>query len=143
MGGLTGGSAFNDTFNKPGPVIVGLIVAIMEVGAFLGSIFTAFFGESMGRRKSVILGIVVMMLGALLQATSYYRSQLIVARIIAGIGLGINNSTVPVMQAEYSPKATRGLYVCMQLTTLNFGIFLVYVSGNYGRRTSVTDKDSG
>lgn len=131
MGGLIGQTAFNDTFDNPGPVIIGTIVSIMEVGAFLGSVFTAFFGESMGRRKSIILGTVVMMLGALLQATSYHRSQLIVARVIAGIGLGINNSTCPVMQAEYSPKATRGLYVCMQLSTLNFGLLLVYWM-NYG-----------
>jgi hypothetical protein len=30
------------------------------------------------------------------------------------------------MQVEFSPKATRGLYVCMQLSTLNFGILLAY-----------------
>lgn len=131
MGGIIGQTAFNDTFDSPGPVMIGLIVSIMEIGAFLGSIFTAFFGENLGRRKSTILGIAIMMIGALLQATSYHRAQLIFARIVAGIGLGINNSTVPVMQAEYSPKASRGLYVCMQLSTLNFGLFLVYWM-NYG-----------
>lgn len=40
--------------------------------------------------------------------------------------MGFINSTVPVFQSEYSPKASRGLYVCMQLSTLNFGIFLAY-----------------
>jgi len=40
--------------------------------------------------------------------------------------MGFINSTVPVFQAEYSPKANRGLYVCMQLSTLNFGIMMVY-----------------
>jgi MFS family permease len=28
--------------------------------------------------------------------------------------------------AEFAPKATRGIYVCAQLSTLNFGIMLVY-----------------
>jgi hypothetical protein len=36
------------------------------------------------------------------------------------------NSTVPVLMAEFAPKATRGVYVCAQLSTLNFGIMLVY-----------------
>jgi hypothetical protein len=36
------------------------------------------------------------------------------------------NSTVPVLMAEFAPKATRGIYVCAQLSTLNFGIMLVY-----------------
>lgn len=126
MGGLVGGTAWNDTFKNPDPVIVGLIVSILEVGAFVGSVFTAFVGEKLGRRKSVILGTTIMCIGALLQSTAYSRAHIIVARIIAGIGLGINNSTVPVFQAEYSPKASRGLYVCMQLSTLNLGICLIY-----------------
>ena len=40
--------------------------------------------------------------------------------------MGFINSTVPVLQAEFSPKATRGRYVCAQLSTLNFGICMVY-----------------
>lgn len=67
-----------------------------------------------------------MIVGAVLQAAAYGRAQLIVGRIVSGVGLGIVNSTVPVLQAEFSPKASRGIYVCAQLSTLNFGIFLVY-----------------
>ncbi|KAM0138780.1 hypothetical protein ACHAO1_003379 [Botrytis cinerea] len=67
-----------------------------------------------------------MIIGALLQASAYSRAHIIVARVVSGVGMGFINSTVPVFQAEFSPKATRGLYVCMQLSTLNFGIFLAY-----------------
>jgi len=50
-----------------------------------------------------------MIIGALLQATAYARAHLIVGRIVSGVGMGWINSTVPVFQAEFSPKATRGL----------------------------------
>jgi MFS family permease len=83
-------------------------------------------GERLGRRKSVAIGAVISIIGAILQATAYGRPHLIAGRVISGVGLGIINSTVPVMQAEFSPKASRGIYVCAQLSTLNFGIFLVY-----------------
>ncbi|RMD42152.1 hypothetical protein DV735_g3016, partial [Chaetothyriales sp. CBS 134920] len=126
MGGLVNQKAFNDTFHSPGSTMIALIVSIMEIGAFLGSIITAMIGEQLGRKKSITLGVFVMIAGAVLQATAFSRAHIIVARVVAGIGLGIVNSTVPVMQAEYSPKASRGLYVCMQLSVLNFGIFLVY-----------------
>ncbi|PSK41777.1 High-affinity glucose transporter [Elsinoe australis] len=126
MGGLINQKPFQNTFNDPDPVMIGLIVSILEVGAFFGSVATAIVGERLGRRKSITIGVVFMMIGSLLQATAYSRAHLIVARIIAGVGLGINNSTVPVMQSEFSPKASRGLYVCMQLTTLNFAIMAVY-----------------
>ncbi len=91
--------------------MTGLIVAIYEVGCFLGSIATSIFGEHIGRKKSIGIGIIIMIIGALLQATAYSRAHLMVARIISGVGMGFINSTVPVFQAEFSPKATRGL--CM------------------------------
>ncbi|PKX90195.1 sugar porter family MFS transporter [Aspergillus novofumigatus IBT 16806] len=126
MGGLVNQTAFNDTFDSPGSTMIGVIVSLMEIGAFIGSVSSAFFGERIGRRKSIAVGVVILILGALLQATAYHRSHLIVGRVVSGVGLGIVNSTVPVMQVEFSPKATRGLYVCMQLSTLNFGILLAY-----------------
>jgi hypothetical protein len=50
-----------------------------------------------------------MVIGAILQASSYSRAQIIVGRIVSGMGMGVINSTVPVVQAEFSPKATRGV----------------------------------
>lgn len=126
MGGLVDTPAFNTTFNNPNSTMTGLIVAIYEVGCFLGSCTTAFVGERLGRRKTVAVGAVIMVIGAILQATSYSRAQMIVARVVSGFGMGFINSTVPVIQAEFSPKSSRGIYVCAQLSTLNFGIFLVY-----------------
>lgn len=81
----------------------------LTVGCFFGSVATAIFGEQLGRRKSIGAGVIVMVIGALLQATSYTRSQMVVARIVSGVGMGAINSTVPVLQAEFSPKATRGI----------------------------------
>jgi len=126
MGGLVNSPAFTKTFDSPSPTITGLIVAIYEVGCFFGSVSTSIFGEQIGRKKSIGIGVIIMIIGALLQATAYTRAHLIVARIVSGVGMGFINSTVPVFQSEFSPKATRGLYVCMQLSTLNFGIFLAY-----------------
>jgi MFS family permease len=95
--------------------MVGLIVSIMEVGAFFGSICTAFIGENIGRKKSIAIGVVTLIVGSVLQATAYHRAHLIVGRIVSGIGLGMVNSTVPVMQAEFAPKASRGLCMCYRL----------------------------
>ncbi|RDA91867.1 hypothetical protein CP533_3658 [Ophiocordyceps camponoti-saundersi (nom. inval.)] len=126
MGGLVDSPAFNSTFGHPKPRMIGLIVAIFEIGCFLGSIGAAIFGERLGRRWTIGHGCWIMMAGAVLQAAAYGRAQLILGRIVSGIGVGIVNSTVPVLQAEFSPKASRGVYVCAQLSTLNFGIFVVY-----------------
>ncbi|KAF4943930.1 hypothetical protein FGADI_13011 [Fusarium gaditjirri] len=126
MGGLVNTTAFKDTFNSPDSDMIGVIVAIYEVGCFFGAVFSSIWGEKLGRRRSVFVGCVFLIIGAVLQAASYTRAMMIVARIVAGVGMGAVNSTVPVMQAEFSPKSSRGIYVCAQLSTLNFGIFLVY-----------------
>ncbi|KXL48364.1 hypothetical protein M433DRAFT_159246 [Acidomyces richmondensis BFW] len=131
MGGLVNGDAFDTTFHihpttKRGANLIALIVAIFEVGCFIGAVTTSFVGEWLGRRKSIFIGVVIMIIGALLQATAYVSAHMIVARIVSGVGMGFINSTVPVMMAEFAPKATRGIFVCAQLSTLNFGIALVY-----------------
>lgn len=82
---------------------------IPSVGCFFGSILSAIFGEQLGRRRTIAHGCWIMIVGAVLQASSYGRAQLIVGRVVSGVGLGIINSTVPVLQAEFSPKATRGV----------------------------------
>ncbi|KAH8675228.1 sugar transporter STL1 [Ilyonectria robusta] len=126
MGGLVNSPSFISTFDAPGSDMIGLIVGIYEVGCFFGSIASAMFGEKLGRRRTIAIGSWIMIIGAVLQASAYGRPQLIVGRIVSGVGMGIINSTVPVLQAEFSPKSSRGVYVCAQLSTLNFGIFLVY-----------------
>lgn len=125
---MINGAPFNTTFpaTKTNSDLVALIVAIYDVGCFAGAVANSFFGEPLGRRRAIFLGVIIMIIGALLQATSYQVAQLIVARIVSGIGMGFINSTVPVMMAEFAPKATRGVFVCAQLSTLNFGIMLVY-----------------
>lgn len=126
MGGLVNGAAFNKSFGNPDADMVANIVSLYEIGCFFGSVFSSIWGERLGRMRSTAIGIVVMVVGAVLQATSYSRAQMLVARIVSGCGMGLINSTTPVLQAEFSPSASRGMFVCAQLSTLNFGIFLVY-----------------
>jgi MFS family permease len=81
----------------------------LVVGCFFGAICAAVWGERLGRRRTIFLGCIVMTAGAVLQSASYGRAQLIAGRIVSGLGLGVVNSTVPVLQAEFSPKASRGI----------------------------------
>lgn len=69
--------------------------------------------------------------GAAFQAASNTRGELIGGRVISGLGMGFINSTVPVLQNEVSPKASRGRFICASLSCLNFGIMTAYWVG-YG-----------
>lgn len=68
MGGFVGGKAFTHTMGidpdtSEGTSMIGLIVAIYEIGCFLGAIATSFVGEKLGRRKTIGAGVIWMIIG--------------------------------------------------------------------------------
>ncbi|MBW0487047.1 hypothetical protein O181_026762 [Austropuccinia psidii MF-1] len=126
IGGLTNAPSWNKVFDHPTGTALSTIVAIYEIGCFSGSLLAFMLGEKLGRKKTIRMGAAWMVVGALLQTLAFHRAQMIIGRIVSGIGMGCINSTAPVFQAEVSPKASRGQYACAQLSTLNFGIFLSY-----------------
>lgn len=78
------------------------------------------YGETLGRKKSIMVGTTVMAMGALLQTTAYGVPQMIVGRIVAGLGNGLNTSTAPVWQGETSQIKWRGKLVVVEMV-LNIG----------------------
>lgn len=56
-----------------------------------------------------------MVIGAVLQISAYGVAQMIVARVIAGIGNGLNTSTAPVWQSETSKANMRGKLVVVEM----------------------------
>lgn len=52
------------------------------------------FGERLGRRWCIIIGCLILSVGGALQAGAYGIPQLIVGRIVAGLGNGMNTSTI-------------------------------------------------
>ncbi|KAJ8486897.1 hypothetical protein ONZ51_g4539 [Trametes cubensis] len=57
---------------------------------------------------------------------SYSYAQLVVARIITGLGNGLNTSTVPSYHAECSPAARRGSLIMIEGSLITFGIMISY-----------------
>jgi MFS family permease len=101
MSGLLTGTAFtnqfpeiNTTTGNGSDTLQGLVVAIYEIGCFAGSLFCLFAGESLGRKNCIWLGCLILSIGAALQTTAYGIPQMIVGRIVAGVGNGMNTSTI-------------------------------------------------
>ncbi|KAL4908963.1 hypothetical protein BDW74DRAFT_174188 [Aspergillus multicolor] len=101
--------------------VLSTVTAIYNVGCFLGAMCATWVGGKLGRKRSVILGIAIMTVGAILQTTSYGVPHMIVGRIVSGIGNGINSSTVPVWQSETAPARLKGKLVILQNALLLVG----------------------
>jgi MFS family permease len=66
------------------------------------------FGERLGRRNCIMLGCIVLSIGAALQASANTIAHMIVGRIVAGLGNGMNTSTIPVWHSELMQAKKRG-----------------------------------
>ncbi|CCM04837.1 uncharacterized protein FIBRA_07030 [Fibroporia radiculosa] len=96
------------------------LVAIYEIGCLFGALSNLWLGDKLGRRKTIFIGGSIMIVGAILQTTSFTYAQMIVARIITGLGNGLNTSTVPTYHAECSPAAKRGSFIMVEGSLITF-----------------------
>ncbi|KAF5022477.1 hypothetical protein F66182_5449 [Fusarium sp. NRRL 66182] len=134
MSGLLTGYAFVNTFpeidttegGNGSSSLQGTVVAIYEIGCFFGAIFCLVFGEYFGRRKCIMMGCVVLSVGAALQAAAFGIPQMIVGRIVAGLGNGMNTSTIPVWHSELMKADDRGRGLAIELAINIFGVMLSY-----------------
>ncbi|KAG0699501.1 general substrate transporter [Suillus ampliporus] len=102
------------------------VVAIYEIGCLMGALSNLWVGDRLGRRRTIVLGGCIMIIGAILQTTSYSYAQLVVARIITGIGNGLNTSTVPSYHAELSSAEKRGALIFIEGSLITFGVMISY-----------------
>ncbi|PYH95705.1 general substrate transporter [Aspergillus ellipticus CBS 707.79] len=127
MSGIVGANnRFAQDFNNPDAAMQGNITGLYDIGCVLGSIVCYFIGEKMGRRTMLITGGTIMIIGSALLASSFSLAQLLVGRIVTGIGNGMNSSTAPVFQSECSPAEYRGALLTLQGTVTILGVVIAY-----------------
>lgn len=75
FGGILAGERFQDMLGHPNPTMSGLVTAIYDIGCSLGAVTAFLFGEQLGRRRSIILANVIVIVGAAIQTASYSYAQ--------------------------------------------------------------------
>ncbi|KAF2198998.1 general substrate transporter [Delitschia confertaspora ATCC 74209] len=106
--------------------IQGIAVGGYTLGCFFGAVATIWLGNLLGRKRTIMLGSFIMVIGAIIQASSFSLAQLIPGRLITGFGNGMNTSTVPIWQSETSKSHRRGQMVMIEGSLIVFGIMLSY-----------------
>ncbi|KZT58071.1 general substrate transporter [Calocera cornea HHB12733] len=131
MSGVIVSQNFLDLMGNPNPSLTGAISSLYDVGAIFGGLACAVFGERIGRRGVLMYGSIVTIIGAILQCATYSLAQMLVGRVVTGLGVGFICSICAVYQAEISVPTHRGWLTCCQLTTMLFGLMVAYWL-NYG-----------
>ncbi|QGA19287.1 hypothetical protein EYB26_006976 [Talaromyces marneffei] len=116
MSGIITGWYFRDYFNQPSKAEIGTVVAILEIGALISSLLVGKIGDIIGRRRTILYGSLIFLVGGALQTFATSLSIMMLGRIIAGLGVGALSTIVPVFQSEISPPHNRGKLACIEFT---------------------------
>lgn len=92
------------------------MVAILEVGAFCSSLIVGRVGDIIGRRRTILYGSCIFFVGGAIQTWATGKSWMLLGRIIAGFGVGMLSTIVPVYQSEISPPHNRGKLACIEFS---------------------------
>lgn len=116
MSGIITSVYFLDFFNQPSRVEIGTMVAILEIGALVSSLVVGKLGDMIGRRKTILYGAIIFVVGGCFQSFTTGIKTMILGRTISGIGVGMLSTIVPVYQSEISPPHNRGKLACIEFT---------------------------
>jgi MFS family permease len=99
MSGIITGPHFKKYFNDPTAGEIGMMVAVLEIGAFFTSIAAGRVGDMIGRKGTLFIGAVVFTVGGAIQTFTSGFWSMVVGRIISGCGVGLLSYGLLVLHA--------------------------------------------
>ncbi|KAI1365892.1 general substrate transporter [Xylaria arbuscula] len=111
----------------------GGLAAAYYFGGIWGCFIGGWVGDKIGRKRGVLVGTFFGIVGAALMAGSQNSNMFIVARVIAGLGIGFINAIIPPWVSELSQAHDRGASFSLVFVANYLGIVLAYWI-NFGLR---------
>jgi len=112
---------FNTNTGSP---IIGAINSTFSGGAVFGSLMGGLTMDRFGRRKTILIGALIALVGSILQAAAQNLAMILVGRIIAGWAVGLLSMSVPVYQSECAHPRIRGLIVGLSQQMIGVGFIM-------------------
>ncbi|KAJ6022694.1 uncharacterized protein N7446_013045 [Penicillium canescens] len=123
----------------------GMLTSILELGAWVGTLFNGYLADALGRRVTVLVAVVVFCIGVIVQACTVNKDFVLGGRFVTGLGVGSLSMIVPLYNAELAPPEIRGSLVAVQQLAITFGIMISFWIGygtNYIGGTGETQSDA-
>ncbi|KAI1499004.1 putative hexose transport-related protein [Biscogniauxia marginata] len=126
----------------------GWLTAILELGAWIGTLLSGFIAEAISRKYGILVAVTVFVIGVVVQATAQTvgHEAILAGRFVTGMGVGSLAAIVPIYNSEVAPPEVRGALVALQQFAITFGImvsFWIDYGTNYiGGTTLGTQKDA-
>ncbi|MGC8505485.1 MAG: MFS transporter [Thermoplasmata archaeon] len=108
-------------------IFVSFGAAAIYIGMFFGSIIFGRISDSVGRRRIFVYDMALSSVFLLLTAFSSNLLEFFIFEVIAGIGIGADYPISSSIQAEFSPKRTRGRYLVFNIFSWTIGSVVFYI----------------
>lgn len=105
----------------------GWVTSALLIGAAIGALSAGRVAESLGRRRTLILGGVVFVVGSIWCALSGSVMMLAAARAFLGLAVGAVSVVSPMYISEMVPTAVRGKLVSLNTLMIVVGQLLAYL----------------
>ncbi|KAH7121760.1 general substrate transporter [Dactylonectria estremocensis] len=104
----------------------GWFVSSLLLLAWLGSLVNGPIADRLGRKGSMLVGVVIFTIGSAIQAGANSVPMLFSGRAIAGFAVGMLTMIVPMYVSEVSTPSIRGTLVVLQQLSITLGILISY-----------------
>ncbi|KAG6587096.1 Major Facilitator Superfamily (MFS) [Phytophthora cinnamomi] len=104
-----------------------LVVNAWIVGGMVGSLACGAISERYGRKRVLLVNALIMLAGAVIQASTSSISVFMVGRIVAGVASGCATGMVGGYISEISPPGRRNSYGTFMQVSLTGGILVVTI----------------
>ncbi len=102
-------------------------VAMLPIGAISGTVIGGWMCDAVGRKKSILITCVILIVGGLLQSMATSFVLLCAGRFIVGIGIAISAIADVSYLNEVSPTSTRGALTSCNEFMVSMGFLVSYV----------------
>jgi sugar porter (SP) family MFS transporter len=111
-----------------GAAVIGFTVAVALLGCAVGAFVAGRLADRLGRIPVMLIGSGLFVVSAVGAGLASGVVDLIVWRVLGGLGIGIASVIAPAYIAEISPSALRGRLGSLQQLAITIGIFAALLS---------------
>ena len=110
-----------------------LVVSILSAGTFTGALLGAPLADILGRRWGLQVGLVIFNVGVVMQMATLDFGVFTAGRVVAGLGVGVLSTIVPMYQSETAPRWIRGAVVSGYQWAITIGLLCASLA-SYGTK---------
>ncbi|PSK33666.1 hypothetical protein C7M61_005276 [Candidozyma pseudohaemuli] len=124
MNGLQSMEEWRDQFGHPQGTMLGFVNAAQSIGGVIVLPFAGYLADKLGRKLTLTIGLVGIIVATIIQATGHNLGQLIASRFIVGFAGLLAVQPAPLLVAELSYPTMRGKITCLYFTLFYVGAIL-------------------